>query len=246
MSPRIELVEHLYSILDELSDRCGGPRTLAVCDGRMGWPRRGVYFFFEPGEYRHGATGMRVVRVGTHALRPSGTSLWQRLAQHRGTTGGALAGGGNHRGSIFRLHVGEALLAAGGFPPEIARTWGRGSTAPPEVRRTEHPLECAVSAHIRAMPLLWLAVDDPPTPASDRGVIEVGSLGLLSNLSRLPIDPPSPGWLGRHSTRPAIRESGLWNVNHVQASPDGAFLPVMRTYAEAAGVTSPERSVPAP
>lgn len=63
-------------------------------------------------------------------------------------------------------------------------------------------------------------------------------MALLSNLARPPIDPPSAGWLGRHSTRPAIRESGLWNVNHVQASPDGEFLPVMRTYAQAAGVTS--------
>lgn len=238
MSPRIELVDEFYGVLDEVSERCGGPRILADCDGRMGWPRRGVYFFFEPGEYRHGGTRLRVVRVGTHALRPSGSSLWQRLSQHKGTTGGALAGGGNHRGSIFRLHVGEALLAVGDYPPEIARTWGRGSSAPPEIRRSEHPLECAVSAQIRAMPFLWLAVDDAPTPASDRGVIEVGSVALLSNLARPPIDPPSAGWLGRHSTRPAIRESGLWNVNHVQASPDGEFLPVMRTYAQAAGVTS--------
>lgn len=235
MNSRIDLLDAFYSVLDGLADRCGGPRTLADCDGRTGWPRRGVYFFFEPGEYRQDGTRMRVVRVGTHALRPSGSSLWDRLSQHKGTTGGTLAGGGNHRGSIFRLHVGEALLAVGDYQPEIAHTWGRGSSASSQIRHAEHPLECAVSSYIRAMPFLWLEVDDPPTSASDRGVIETGSLALLSNLARHPIDAASAGWLGRHSTRPAIRGSGLWNVNHVQEGGDGHFLPVLRRHAERAG-----------
>jgi hypothetical protein len=75
-----------YEALGSLEGHLGGKRTLAGCDGRMSWPARGVYFFFEPGEVRSD-TGMgpRVVRVGTHALTASSrSSLWQRLSQHRG------------------------------------------------------------------------------------------------------------------------------------------------------------------
>ena len=128
----------------------------------MGWPRRGVYFFFEPGEHREDRSTARVVRVGTHGLRASSSTPWGRLSQHRGNGGGRFAGGGNHRGSVFRLHIGEALLASGEYPAEISHTWGRGSSAPLEVRALEYPLEYDVSAYIRAMPFLWVEVDDAP------------------------------------------------------------------------------------
>ena len=225
MKSRRAQLEEFYSLLEEVSDRRGGPRTLGECHGRMGWPRRGVYFFFEPGECREDLATPRVVRVGTHALRPSSSTLWGRLSQHRGSTAGGLPGGGNHRGSIFRRHVGEALLASSEYPPEISDTWGRGSSAPQEVRALEYPLERDVSRYIRAMPFLWVEVADPPSPASERGLIERGAIALLSNFAQPPIDPPSSTWLGRRSARAAIRSSGLWNVNHVRDRPsDDRFL----------------------
>jgi hypothetical protein len=59
-----------YEILGSLEQALGGKRVLKDCDGRMVWPDRGVYFFFEPGETRSDAgSGPRVVRVGTHALK---------------------------------------------------------------------------------------------------------------------------------------------------------------------------------
>ena len=39
-----------YRSLDRRAERDAGPRELGSTDGRMIWPRRGVYFFFEPGE----------------------------------------------------------------------------------------------------------------------------------------------------------------------------------------------------
>jgi hypothetical protein len=91
-----------YSILNRLEKTIGGPRALADCRGRMKWPARGVYFFCEAGENRSDTgEGPRVVRVGTHALKAGGsTTLWGRLSTHRGQL---RSGGGNHRGSIFRL-----------------------------------------------------------------------------------------------------------------------------------------------
>ena len=96
-----DALDRLYELLGDLRSRLGGARTLASCTGRMDWPARGVYLFFEPGEMRRDGTP-RVVRVGTHALTVgSRTTLWQRLSQHRGYLSGRWAGGGNHRGSVF-------------------------------------------------------------------------------------------------------------------------------------------------
>lgn len=227
-------LDRFYWLLGELEVAVGGKRLLRSCHGRMGWPRRGVYFFFEPGEVRAEKVTPRVVRVGTHGLRPSKSTLWGRLSQHRGSSGGSMPGGGNHRGSIFRLHVGTALLRSGEWSNGIRKTWGVGSTADREVRAVEYPLERAVSDYIGSMPFLWLGVDDPPGPCSDRGIIEAGAIALLSNLDREPVDPPSANWLGRLADRDAIGRSGLWNVNHVAGEPRVEFLDTVQHWVERA------------
>src|SRR6202023_1743138 len=146
-------------------------------------------FFYERGEVRRDGYP-RVVRVGTHALRPSKTTLWGRLSQHRGNLGGAAPGGGNHRGSIFRKHVGSALIASGTWPEEVRNSWGVGSTANRAIRAHEQDLEREVSQYIGDMPFLWLDVNDPPGPLSDRGTVEAGAIALLSGLGRSQVDEP--------------------------------------------------------
>jgi hypothetical protein len=209
-----------YAILDDLEIMLGGARTLAQCTGRLNWPRRGVYFFREHGENRSDSgAGPRIVRVGTHALaRRSGTNLWTRLSQHRGQV---KSGGGNHRGSIFRLIVGTALIAKHGydFP-----TWGKGSTAAAAIRAGEARLECEVSKIIGAVPFLWLAIEDEPGEGSQRGYIERNAIALLSNYGKPALDAPSPSWLGHYCDRERVRRSGLWNSNHVDETCDPAFL----------------------
>jgi hypothetical protein len=88
MTCRLEHRLRFYRILDGLERRIGGRRQLAGCHGRAGWLPRGVYFFMEEGERRtDSGEGLRVVRAGTHALRPtSRATLWHRLSQHRGQT----------------------------------------------------------------------------------------------------------------------------------------------------------------
>ena len=230
MSARQTDLVLFYELMAELETRCGGKRQLAHCDGFMDWPKRGVYFFFENRELRNESDTQRVVRVGTHGLRPSKSTLWRRLSQHKGNVAGSMPGGGNHRGSIFRLHVGTALLTSGEWSDSIRGSWGTGKSASREVRQYEYPLEQAVSGYIGAMPFLWLEVNDQPGPTSNRGRIETGAIALLSNANRIPVDRPSSGWLGLHADRDSIRDSGLWNVNHVQDTQDPDFLEVLEHY----------------
>ena len=220
-----------YELLGCLDAALGSTRTLANCDGRMGWPQRGVYFFFEPGETRsQSGQGLRVVRVGTHALSASSRStLWDRLAQHRGP---ARRPGGNHRGSIFRLLVGAALAQRGDCArpaswdegPGLTAAARRFGTTPNAIKDEEAELERHVSVTIGRMPFLWLAVPDAAGRDSERGSIESNAIALLSHAHCTAADPPSPHWLGRHSDRPLVRASGLWNSRHVLEDYDASFL----------------------
>ena len=134
MSRQADL-ERFYTALAVLKSKVGGERYLADCEKQKDWPRQGVYYFFEVGETRERSDELRVVRVGTHAVSAnSRTTLWHRLRAHRGSLRGQYAGGGYYRGSIFRLHVGSALLNCFEYPPEVRETWGVGSSAPGEVK----------------------------------------------------------------------------------------------------------------
>ena len=238
-SPRItrsanDRAEHLmrfYDCLARLERRLGGARQLSDCSGRLPWPERGVYFFLEPGETRSDTgRGSRVVRVGTHGLTPrSKSTLWGRLAQHRGT----IAGGGNHRTSVFRLIVGTALIAR-----DKVRCPSWDTPAPTlSTRSEEKPVEAAVSAEIGRMSILWLPVDDKPGPGSVRGRIERNAIALLSNTRAQPVDPPSSGWLGRHCDRQKVRMSGLWNSDHVDEPYEPAFLDELAQLVDRAVLT---------
>ena len=342
-------LDRFYEVLARLQSKLGGCRCLGACGGGGSdgwrWPLQGVYFFFEPGEMREDGRTPRVVRVGTHAVSEgSKTTLWQRLSRHKGHERGKYAGGGNHRGSVFRLHVGAALLAASGraaddawdraratgyaaeddaegcasgrrsgvraadyakgcaggrsggragaggraedcaedcardgagdhacsralhragdwvgddhscdcagtrvrgfvgdrawecardYLREVRATWGKGSSADQRTRDLEHPLECQVSAYIRRMPFLWVAVPGPAGRSSPRSIIESNAVALLSNRHKPPIDPPSPNWLGLYAQRAEIRESGLWNVNYVDEPYDPAFMDLLDQFVAA-------------
>ena len=238
---RIANTVRFYELLSSLATSFGGCRQLAECSGRMDWPQRGVYFFFEPGESRSSSgTGNRVVRVGTHALKEgSRSTLWQRLSQHRGNAKGD---GGNHRGSVFRQLVGVALAHRGACP--LPPSWGVCSDSGKAAQRLglasraavtdmEADLERRVSEYIGQMPFLWLNVPDAPGPQSARGRIERNAIALLSHARTPAVDQPSANWLGLHSDRARVRASGLWNNNHVDEDGSAEFLSEMAELVDA-------------
>ncbi len=223
--------DRFYSIIENFKERLGY-QYLCECDGRMGWPKQGVYFFFEPDEFRIGGDALRVVRVGTHAVScRSKTKLWNRLSTHRGTV---KSGGGNHRGSVFRLQIGRALLSRDDNLTLTPDTWGSGSNAPRSTKDREHPVEIEVSRFIRSMPFIWIRAEDSPGKQSIRAYVESNAIRLLSCISDsgASSDQPSPNWLGHHAQHKTIRTSGLWNVRETGGTYDSAFLDVFETLAE--------------
>jgi uncharacterized protein DUF6884 len=204
-----------------------GGRLISELNGKLLWPERGVYFITEKNDSVELKSMPRVIRVGTHAVsNGSRSSLWNRLSSHRGTSDG----GGSHRSSIFRSHVGRTIIKTEpnfGWPT----TWAREQSAPSSIRVTEKTLEQKVSSLIGAMRVLWIQISDVAGPASDRAYIERNAIGLLSRAILL--SPVSAGsWLGKFSDDWRIAVSGLWNLNHLFLKPDTAFLDVLEAYVD--------------
>ena len=196
MTDRQRDSECFYDLLARLQERVGPKPKLSECHWNMGWPRRGVYFFFEESETRSNPNGaLRVVRVGTHAVTAKSKSrLWNRLYEHK-------QDGGR---SVLRDHVNRAL---------------RERTA----TGAEHNHTRCISSYIGQMQFLWVNVDGENSHRL-RTRVERNAIALLSNWRGNGVDAPSDHWLGKHSQKEEIEQSGLWNVQHTKGDYDESFL----------------------
>jgi hypothetical protein len=162
----------------------------------------GVYFIFEPNEFREDGVTPRVVYIG----KTKTATLRVRLERHSRDSDES-----NLHGYIF-----EAVARAAGKGDTFKSFFGRFWRDIPDPQYTEmRAFEFgAVLPSIRRMSFTWL-----PVPSTDqRQRLEEGAIALLSNFPRgdvgSPIDPPSATWLRSHmSNKPHICQSGLWNNN---------------------------------
>lgn len=224
-----ELLQHRISAMRSRYGRIPTPRDLPTA--RNAWRAKGVYFFFEPGEKRATGDAQRVVRVGSH--RSDRSSIERRVVGEHSIDWGR---------SVFRRHVGTALVRKGEFDSAIDGT-GRERWAglwfssvgqwpvhdhPNLLHPTLHALHPFVTATIGRMTLVWVEIPD----RTDRLKLEEQCIKLLSNYLRAEaaIDPPSDGWLGRHALTEEVQKSGLWNVQHVKQPHTPGFLGRFQKY----------------
>lgn len=211
-------------LISNLNHKQKGGFFLKNCTGKQQWVQKGLYIFLS--KNHHFKTMPRVTRVGTHAVSDgSKTTLWKRLSQHKGN---ANDGAGNHRGSIFRLLVGQALIARDGL---VYEHWGKGSNAPRNIRESEKYLEQYVSKEIGEMPFLFIEINDEASKNSMRSYIEKNSIGLVSAYN-LANGFDEPDWLGLYSNRERVRNSGMWNNNYVGEGYEAEFLDVLDEFIE--------------
>jgi len=176
-------------------------------------PQKGLYLFFDQNEQSQYASGLpRIVRIGTHGVsQGSKSSLRSRLRAHFGLG----SGGGNHRASVFRLHVGNAIIERDNLGSSY-QSWAIGQSADRATTSAEFALELQVSSYIRSLKCMVFDINDESSLLSARAAVEKFIITLISE-NGIILDPPSPSWLGLHSNRSAIRHSGLWNVQHIGA-----------------------------
>jgi len=201
-------IDKFYKLLEKVEEKF--PRQSLDKLSSIKLPEKGVYFFFENGEYRNNTTNNRVVRVGTHAaVAKSNATLYDRLYNHKGSIDLT----GNHRGSVFRKLIGFSLINSNKLD---FKHWGdKSKKGDKKIKEEEKPLEIAVSKYIYSLTFIVLEVPGPSLKDNDRALIEENSIALLSNYFESTIDQHSSDWLGLFSGDKKVISSGLWNNKHV-------------------------------
>lgn len=223
-------IDHLYGLLaiasQVLSSRfehIPAPSDLEAPTPASG--TRGVYFFFEPGEFRTNSPEPRIVRVGSHQSDKS--TVESRIAREHAQDWGR---------SVFRRHIGSALIRRGDFDlganaadrdAWAVRWYGQvnnwpAHTDPARLHPRLHALQPKVTDRIRSMSVIWV----PVAERAARLELERQCIRLLSNFRRAgnPFDRPSDTWLGHFALSPKVRASGLWNHQHVAKEHEPGFL----------------------
>lgn len=166
-------------------------------------PRNGVYVVFEEGEVfqKAGQQWDRIVRIGTHV---KDGRLRARIRQHYGRV---TSFGGNKNASVFRKHLGGALLRRADPRDSRLVDWlAQGSPSSPEV-------EDLVSRELRNK--FWF-VCVPVETAVERLTLESALIALLAHF---PVGQPSEKWLGHSAADERIGRCGLWNTQHINSLP---------------------------
>lgn len=224
-SNRSPKLQEFYRKLGDHCEETTGTLYLSDVDGTLDWPNRGIYVFFSPDTNPeiNPVKEWKIRRIGTVGdCKGSSSTLWERLRAHRGNKNGKYAGGGNHRGSVFRRHVGRALIEKDELQDRYPH-WGIPHRNIPEdidtttLREQEHQLEEQISNRIRNLPFTVINIPGDPGPDCDRARIEKNLIALTSHARRTNPELRSDDWIGRHVPHAEIAKTGLWNVDHTNA-----------------------------
>lgn len=174
--------------------------------GQDGFPSDGLYVLFEEGERGHGTD--RIVRIGTH--RGDGR-LPLRLEEHFLKE--------NKDRSIFRKNIGRALLSRDGDP--FLAQWELDLTSSNAKRRYGHTIDREKLEHVERKVTEYIRhefrfVVFPALTIEERKLWESR---LISTVSLCHDCGPSGHWLGLHSPKPKIRDSGLWLEQQLYREP---------------------------
>lgn len=191
-----DILVNLYSLIAQL-------QRYNHLTARSVLPHNGIYLFFEKGEDLDldGEKHPRIVRVGTHI---KDGNFPQRIRQHYGNVNSL---NGNKNGSVFRLHLGGALMIQNNPNDPRLNAWLKHMGA------SDPQVEEVVSRQLRDnFTFAWIEVPY----RNDRLALEEGLIALLALDSR---NAPSKKWLGQYSARNTICRTGLWNTDKTSGQP---------------------------
>lgn len=169
-------------------------------------PLNGIYVLFEKGENAH--DGDRIVRVGSHTGKDQ---LKSRINQHFLSE--------NKDRSIFRKNIGRALLNRTKDP--YLKVWELDLTTRDSKEKfgdlidseKQDEIEKQVTKQLQEnFSFVVFSIND----SEER--LEFESK-LISTISHCRGCNPSKEWMGFHSPKQKIRESGLWLVNELYKEP---------------------------
>ena len=183
-------------------------------------PRTGIYFFYEDGEsWGHGGEKPRIVRVGTHY----NNNFCSRILDHYipdSKMNFDIHKPPPHDRSVFRKNIGRAILNRECNP--YLEVWDIDFTTRKKRNEQSHRrnideekrVETEVTKMLREkFSFRFIMMENERDRIGNEG-IEAKIIGTLARCSQC---NRSTGWLGRHSPKYEIRDSGLWLVQHLES-----------------------------
>ena len=178
-------------------------------------PDNAIYFLYENGEFNGHGNDPRIVRVGTHR----DGNFKSRICEHfipKGLTFDKYKPAPKDR-SIFRKNIGRAIINK--TRPEYLPIWeidfmtsGNRSHSDKRDMNFEQEIEGKITDILRSQfSFRYIEIQDQKDRMGKDG-LEGRLIGTLSHCSAC---CPSAQWLGRYSPKEAIKNSGLWLVQHL-------------------------------
>jgi hypothetical protein len=158
-------------------------------------PDNGLYLFYEEGERFHADDQARdrIARVGTHREQDR---LPDRISIHFH---------GDKNSSVFRRHLGGAIIRRENPSDPRLQQWLEQDT--PTFADIEEKVSRELQEHFR---FRCVKVED----RNERIELEER---LIATLAKCSTYHPSHNWLGLFAISEKIRESGMWNEQHVDS-----------------------------
>lgn len=183
-------------------------------------PKNGIYFFYEDGEVsQHNQSQLRIVRIGTH----KDDNFRNRIAEHfllnENKMNLDVSKSPPHDRSIFRKNIGRALLNRDN--DKYLDVWEKDLTSKDSRKKYWHlrdivkekEVESAVTDVLRQKFMFRFLVIEGESLRMGQDGLE-GK--LIATVAQCGLCKPSQGWLGNSSTVLKIKNSGLWQVQHLE------------------------------
>ncbi len=186
-------------------------------------PENGIYFFYEKGEvWGHGENRQRIVRIGTHREGNFRSRIADHFLFNDAKMNFDVTRPPPHDRSIFRKHIGRALLNRSHSP--YLDVWNIDFMKRKNLKQYAHLRDIEKEGRIEAEVTRLLRED-----FSFRFIVlegqaaRMGSAGLearlIGTVAQCGTCRPSSDWLGQYSPEGKIRRSGLWLVHYLRAEP---------------------------
>ena len=185
-------------------------------------PENGIYFFYEKDEiWGHGGNKLRIVRIGTH----KDGNFRSRVKEHYLLDESKMNFDRDmpkpSDRSIFRKNIGRALINRNGI--NYLQTWEIDFTTRENrqlygnIRNIdiERRIESMITTTLREkFYFRFIIIDSQLERMGSKGL----ESSLIGTVASCKLCKPSDNWLGKHSPKKEIRESGLWLVQHLKAN----------------------------
>jgi len=185
-------------------------------------PENGIYFFYEQGEiWGHDGNKPRIVRIGTH----KDGNFRNRIAEHYLLDESKMkfdpTKPAPHERSIFRAHIGRAVLNQ--RKDNYLEVWKKDFTSRESREKFGHlrdiekekDVESEITRILREKFSFRFIHISSQMERMGTGGLESSLIGTIAHCK---LCKQSNNWLGNYSPTAQIRESGLWQVQHLKAN----------------------------